>query len=134
MKDKNQKAKRGIPLKSNFNEWYPFIVEAAELIDKRYPIKGMDVWKPYGLRAMSLIDSLTRNQMSMTDHHEHRFPLLVPENLLDKENKLVSRLKAAREAGVDPSELRASTRAPFLANISTISLPNSSIFSAPKVC
>ena len=101
-----KKAKRGIPPKSEFNSWYPSIVEIADLVDKRYPIKGMDVWKPYGLRAMSLIDSLTRNQMSMTDHHEHRFPLLVPENLLDKENILVSRLKAAREAGVDPSELR----------------------------
>ena len=101
-----KKAKRGIPPKSEFNSWYPSIVEIADLVDKRYPIKGMDVWKPYGLRAMSLIDSLTRTQMSMTDHHEHRFPLLVPENLLDKENKLVSRLKAAREAGVDPSELR----------------------------
>ena len=101
-----RKAKRGIPPKSEFNSWYPSIVEIADLVDKRYPIKGMDVWKPYGLRAMSLIDSLTRNQMSMTDHHEHRFPLLVPENLLDKENILVSRLKAAREAGVDPSELR----------------------------
>ena len=44
--------------------------------------------------------------MSRTDHHEYRFPLLVPEDLLDKENKLVSLLKAAREAGVDPSELR----------------------------
>ena len=43
--------------------------------------------------------------MALTGH-EHRFPLLVPENLLDKENKLVSRLKAAREAGVDPLELR----------------------------
>ena len=66
----------------------------------------MDVWKPYGLKAMSLIDGLAREQMAPTGHHEHRFPLLVPENLLDKENKLVSRLKAAREAGVDPSELR----------------------------
>jgi len=101
-----KKAKRGIPPKSDFNSWYPSIIEIADLVDKRYPIKGMDVWKPYGLKAMSLIDSLARNQMSLTDHHEHRFPLLVPENLLDKENKLVSRLKAAREAGVDPSELR----------------------------
>ncbi len=101
-----RKAKRGIPPKSDFNSWYPSIIEIADLVDKRYPIKGMDVWKPYGLKAMSLIDSLARNQMSLTNHHEHRFPLLVPENLLDKENKLVSRLKAAREAGVDPSELR----------------------------
>ena len=101
-----KKAKRGIPPKSEFNSWYPSIVEIADLVDKRYPIKGMDVWKPYGLKAMSLIDTLARDQMSVTNHHEHRFPLLVPENLLDKENKLVSRLKAAREAGVDPSELR----------------------------
>ena len=29
------KAKRGIPSKSeNFNEWYPFIVEASDLVDK----------------------------------------------------------------------------------------------------
>ena len=43
----HEKAKRGIPSKrENFNEWYPFIVEAAELVDKRYPIKGKDVWRP----------------------------------------------------------------------------------------
>ncbi|HJM24760.1 MAG TPA: aminoacyl--tRNA ligase-related protein [Candidatus Thalassarchaeaceae archaeon] len=100
------KAKRGIPLKSDFNSWYPAIVEISDLVDKRYPIKGMDVWKPYGLSAMSLIDLLARNEMTRTDHQEYRFPLLVPEDLLDKENRLVSMLKAAREAGVDPSELR----------------------------
>ena len=100
------KAKRGIPPKSEFNKWYPAIVEIADLVDKRYPIKGMDVWKPYGLTAMGLIDSLARREMSRTGHHEHRFPLLVPEDLLDKENKLVSILKAARESGVDPAELR----------------------------
>ena len=100
------RAKRGIPPKSEFNNWYPAIVEIADLVDKRYPIKGMDVWKPYGLTAMGLIDSLARREMSRTGHHEHRFPLLVPEDLLDKENKLVSMLKAARESGVDPSELR----------------------------
>ena len=100
------RAKRGIPPKSEFNKWYPAIVQIADLVDKRYPIKGMDVWKPYGLTAMGLIDSLARREMSRTGHHEYRFPLLVPEDLLDKENKLVSILKAARESGVDPSELR----------------------------
>ena len=102
----HSKAKRGIPLKSDFNSWYPAIVEIADLVDKRYPIKGMDVWKPYGLSAMALIDQLARGEMSRTGHQEYRFPLLVPEGLLDKENRLVSKLKAAREAGVDPSELR----------------------------
>ncbi len=100
------KAKRGIPPKSDFNLWYPAIVEISELVDKRYPIKGMDVWMPYGWKAMSLIDAITRSEMGRTDHQEYNFPLLVPEDLLEKENKLVSKLKAARDMGVDPSELR----------------------------
>ena len=99
-------AKRGIPLKTDFKDWYPFIVEAAELVDKRYPIKGMDVWRPYGWKTMRLIDNLTHGEMERTDHEELNFPLLIPENLLSKENRLVSLLKLAREKGVDPSELR----------------------------
>ena len=99
-------AKRGIPSKENFKEWYPFMVEAAELVDKRYPIKGMDVWRPYGWKTMRLIDNLTHDEMERTDHEEVNFPLLIPEDLLDKENKLVSLLKKAREEDVDPSELR----------------------------
>ena len=99
-------AKRGIPSKTDFKEWYPFIVEAAELVDKRYPIKGMDVWRPYGWKTMRLIDDLTHSEMERTNHDEVNFPLLIPEDLLDKENRLVSLLKTAREKGVDPSELR----------------------------
>jgi len=100
------KAKRGIPPKSDFNAWYPAIVEIAELVDKRYPIKGMDVWRPYGWKAMRCIDSLTHSEMERTGHEEVRFPLLIPEDLLEKENRLVSLLKRARDEGVDPSELR----------------------------
>ena len=101
------KAKRGIPSKAdNFTEWYPFMVEAAELVDKRYPIKGMDVWRPYGWKTMKLIDNLTHAEMERTEHEEVNFPLLIPENLLEKENALVARLKRAREEGVDPDDLR----------------------------
>ena len=101
------KAKRGIPSKAdNFTEWYPFMVEAAELVDKRYPIKGMDVWRPYGWKTMKLIDALTHAEMERTEHEEVNFPLLIPENLLEKENALVARLKRAREEGVDPDDLR----------------------------
>ena len=100
------KAKRGIPAKSDFNEWYPFMVETAELVDKRYPIKGMDVWRPYGWKTMSLIDDVTHGEMERTEHEEVRFPLLIPENLLEKENTLVARLQRAREEGVNPDDLR----------------------------
>ena len=66
----------------------------------------MDVWRPYGWKTMKLIDSLTHKEMERTDHEEVNFPLLIPENLLEKENALVARLKRAREEGVDPDELR----------------------------
>ena len=89
MPDEHKAAKRGIPPKTDFNAWYPFIVEAAELVDKRYPIKGMDVWMPYGWKAMRLIDGITHSEMERTGHGEVRFPLLIPYNLLDKENALV---------------------------------------------
>ena len=82
---------------------YPFIVEAAELVDKRYPIKGMDVWRPYGWKTMKLIDSLTHKEMERTGH-EVNFPLLIPE-ILEKENALVARPKR-REEGIDPDDLR----------------------------
>ena len=55
---------------------------------------------------MGHIDTLVRMEMRNTDHEEYNFPLLVPHDLLDKENKLVQTLKMAREQGVDPSELR----------------------------
>jgi prolyl-tRNA synthetase len=32
----------------NFSEWYNEVVELAGLTDKRYPIKGMNVWPAYG--------------------------------------------------------------------------------------
>ena len=66
----------------------------------------MDVWRPYGWKTMKLIDALTHKEMERTDHEEVNFPLLIPENLLEKENALVARLKRAREEGVDPDDLR----------------------------
>ena len=59
-------AKRGIPSKTDFKEWYPFIVEAAELVDKRYPIKGMDVWRPYGWKTMRLISTRKDHKTYLT--------------------------------------------------------------------
>ena len=44
-------------------------------------------------------------EMERTEHEEVNFPL-DPENLLEKENALVARLKRAREEGVNPDELR----------------------------
>ena len=69
----------------NFSEWYPEVVEAAGLTDKRYPIKGMNVWTPYGWKLMRLIDGLIRAEMEATGHDEVCFPLLIAEGQFEKE-------------------------------------------------
>ena len=71
----------------DFNEWYNEIVELADLCDKRYPIKGMNVWRPYGWTLMSHVDSLIRDEMRDTDHQEVNFPLLIPESAFKKEEE-----------------------------------------------
>lgn len=71
----------------DFNEWYNEIVELAELCDKRYPIKGMNVWRPYGWKLMNHVDRLIRDEMEKTSHHEVYFPLLIPESLFKKEEE-----------------------------------------------
>ncbi len=69
----------------NFNEWYAEVVEVAGLTDKRYPIKGLNVWTPYGWKLMRQIDDLIRNEMENTGHQEVCFPLLIGEDQFDKE-------------------------------------------------
>ncbi|HID26088.1 MAG TPA: proline--tRNA ligase [Thermoplasmata archaeon] len=69
----------------DFNEWYNEVVELADLCDKRYPIKGMNVWRPHGWRIMRNIDALIREEMVRTGHQEVCFPLLIPESFFEKE-------------------------------------------------
>jgi len=71
----------------DFNEWYNEIVELADLCDKRYPIKGMNVWKPYGWTLMNHVDQLIRKEMRDTNHQEVNFPLLIPESSFKKEEE-----------------------------------------------
>jgi len=71
----------------DFNEWYNEIVELADLCDKRYPIKGMNVWRPYGWKLINYVDLLIRDEMKKTGHQEVYFPLLIPESLFKKEEE-----------------------------------------------
>ena len=69
----------------DFADWYLDIVDKANLCDKRYPIKGMNVWTPYGWKIMRQIDSYIRHEFDATDHDEVCFPLMIPEDQFAKE-------------------------------------------------
>ena len=69
----------------DFSEWYNEAIEKADLTDKRYPVKGMNIWRPYGWKLMRLIDGFTRELVEDTGHDEVKFPLLIPEDEFKKE-------------------------------------------------
>jgi prolyl-tRNA synthetase len=71
--------------KKNFSEWYNEIVELSELTDKRYPIKGMNVWMPYGYDLMKNIDEIIRRRFKEDDFGEVMFPALISKTMFEVE-------------------------------------------------
>lgn len=76
-----------LPSKKNFSEWYNTLIELAELTEKRYPIKGMNVWLPYGWKIMQNIDKAIREECDANEYKEVSFPLLIPKTEFQKEGE-----------------------------------------------
>jgi prolyl-tRNA synthetase len=94
----------------DFSEWYNEMVERANLTDKRYPIKGMNVWTPYGWKIMRAIDTHIRHELDNTDHDEVCFPLLIPEDQFAKEKEHIKGFDAevfwVTHAGLNPLDVK----------------------------
>ncbi len=86
VKEENLADKMEINLdKEDFSNWYNDVIKFAGLSDKRYPVKGMNVWTPYGWKIMLLIDKQIRKELDDTEHGEVCFPLLIPKTEFQKE-------------------------------------------------
>lgn len=84
-KDKaTQDKKPVLPQKSNFSEWYNELLLMAQIMDVRYPVKGLYVWFPFGFDVRKRTYSIIRELLDK-DHQEALFPLLIPENEFMKE-------------------------------------------------
>ena len=94
----------------DFSEWYNEIVEKANLTDKRYPVKGMNVWTPYGWKIMQAIDGHIRQEFDATNHNEVCFPLLIPEEQFKKEKEHIkgfdSEVFWVTYAGLNPLDVK----------------------------
>ncbi|VVC04845.1 Proline--tRNA ligase [Candidatus Burarchaeum australiense] len=71
--------------KSNFSEWYNEVIDACDIVDIRYQVKGMPVYKPWGFKIMRLCFSQLEGMLNSTGHDQTYFPLLVPEDQFGKE-------------------------------------------------
>jgi len=70
----------------HFGKWFRNVLMKAEIMDYRYPVKGMAVWLPYGFKIRRNMLQTLRNLLDATGHNEVLFPLLIPETSLSKES------------------------------------------------
>jgi len=94
----------------DFSEWYNDVIDRAGLCDKRYPVKGMNIWTPYGWKLMLLIDRLFREEFDRTGHSEVCFPLLIPEDQFAKEKEHIKgfdeQVYWVTHAGANPLDIK----------------------------
>jgi prolyl-tRNA synthetase len=76
--------KTSLPPKSSFNEWYNELLMTGEIMDVRYPVKGLYVWFPFGFEIRKRTYAIIRELLDK-DHKEALFPLLIPESEFMKE-------------------------------------------------
>lgn len=77
-----------LPDKSrSFIEWYLEVLELAGLTDKRYPVKGMNVWTPYGFLARRQLDGILISEIEATGSQPVEFPALIPQTEFQKEKE-----------------------------------------------
>lgn len=69
----------------NFSEWFDKILDDAEIVDFRYPLKGAGVWRPFGFKLRKYTYEILRALHDQTGHEEALFPLLIPETEFLKE-------------------------------------------------
>ncbi|MDG6257069.1 MAG: proline--tRNA ligase [Methanomicrobiaceae archaeon] len=74
-----------LPGKSDFSAWYNDILWRAEIMDVRYPVKGIYVWYPHGFALRRHVYQRLRDLLDEADHQETLFPLLIPKHEFMKE-------------------------------------------------
>jgi prolyl-tRNA synthetase len=68
-----------------FLQWYTAVIEYADIVDKRSPVKGSNVIMPYGYSIWESIVAKLDAELKATGHKNAYFPLFIPEDYLERE-------------------------------------------------
>ncbi|MEM1874065.1 MAG: proline--tRNA ligase [Candidatus Hadarchaeales archaeon] len=94
----------------NFSEWFAEMLERAEIVDPRYPVKGLYVWLPYGFKIRNNVVSILRWLLDESGHSEMLFPILIPEDLFRKEAEHIRGFEGqvywVTHGGTEPLDVR----------------------------
>ncbi len=77
------------PKEENFSRWFDEVLFKAEILDERYPVKGMYVWLPFGYELMENVMNVMERLMRQTGHKRVYFPGVVPEGVLSREFRFI---------------------------------------------
>jgi prolyl-tRNA synthetase len=98
-----------LPPKEKFSDWYNELLWMAEIMDVRYPVKGLYVWYPFGFAIRRNTYNIIREILDNSGHQEALFPLLIPENEFMKEAEHIKGFENevywVTHGGKDPLEI-----------------------------
>ncbi|MEM0454104.1 MAG: proline--tRNA ligase [Sulfolobales archaeon] len=99
----------------SFSEWFDYVLEVAEVYDYgRYPVKGMGVWLPYGFKIRENTINILRGLLDSTGHEEILLPLLIPENIIEKESEHIrgfeDQVYWVTHGGLEPLDIKLALR------------------------
>lgn len=77
------------PKSEDVSQWYTDVILQAELADYS-PVRGCQVYRPYGWAIWENIKKLLDARIIATGHENAYFPLFIPKSLLDKEAQHVA--------------------------------------------
>ncbi len=80
--------------RENFSKWYNEILEKAEIVDLRYPVKGMPVYMPRGFSYLKKIFNKLETLLDLKSHKQVLFPLLIAEEEFRRESEHIKGFEA----------------------------------------
>ncbi|MCE5298866.1 MAG: proline--tRNA ligase, partial [Methanoregulaceae archaeon] len=102
-----------LPQKDDFSGWYNELLWRAEIMDVRYPVKGLYVWYPFGFALRRNVYGELRALLDC-DHQEALFPLLIPETEFAKEAEHIKGFEEevywVTHGGTSPLEVKLALR------------------------
>ena len=95
------------PKEEDFAKWFDEVLFKSEILDERYPVKGMYVWLPYGYQIMEAVMSIMERLLRQTGHKRVYFPGVVPRSVLSREFEFIKGFQDSvywiTELGTKPS-------------------------------
>jgi prolyl-tRNA synthetase len=72
---------------NGFASWYDNIMTFADIVDRRYQVKGMPVLKPYGFFMHNQIMRFIENEWESQNINGSQFPVIIPASYLCRETE-----------------------------------------------